>query len=668
MIYLKLAVRNLTRSLRDYAIYFFTVTFSVMIFYTFNSLKDQPVMVEVCRQAGMTSNSIALMLGATSVFVAFIVAALVLYSNNFIIRRRKRELGTYLLLGMKLGTVARMLFIETLAVGVVACVIGIAAGVLFSGVFSILFSLLLSVAVPAQLFSFSLYSTILTAIFYGLIFIGVGMMSSISVSRFTLVSLLAANRTNEVYKARNRWVTGVLGFISLAVLGYGYVIAVRAITSPSFTPADPAFLLVAVLMIIGSFGFFYAGIGFIFGLLGQFDKFRWKGLNTFTMQQIMKKINSNTLVLTATNLLLAMTITSVVFLIAFQTLFDQEKSESLPYTYAVMYLDPQKDLTGFDKAANVDPENPFLQKLSVTHYPTELDLSAFVSPDDLSKNSSIIGMGSTSCSAVDLSDYNTARKVKEMTPIQLADSEIAVQLVSGESKLGTAVRQSIAQGLSVDISGSSFAVRQVITDPFISAAVPGSCVLVVPDSAVSSLSLDGAQTTLMYDYARSNDSKIEKSLEKQIYKVGGGYWTSKGEQAANLQVAQTLIMFSGLFIEIILLMACASVLGLQQLIETVESVHHYQNLFNMGADEGQIKRSIFQQVTFYFFAPVFLAVFHSLVALGAFNKLAGSMVNVNPLALILTFGLLFLVYGLYYLITWRNCVRMTHIQDPIPQG
>ncbi|HEX2979578.1 MAG TPA: ABC transporter permease, partial [Anaerolineaceae bacterium] len=596
MIYLKLALRNLTRSLRDYAIYFFTVTFSVMIFYTFNSLKDQPVVVAVCQQAGMDTNLIAVMLAATSVFVAFIVAALVLYSNNFIIRRSKRELGVYLLLGMHQGTVARMLFVETLAVGVVACVLGIAVGILFSGVFTILFSLLLNTPLPGQLFSFSFYSTLLTVIFYGLIFFGVGILGSFSVSRFTLASLLAANRTNEVYRARSRWVTAVFGVISLAVLGYGYFIAVRAIASPSFNPMDPVYVLVAVLMIIGSFGFFYAGIGFLFDLLRGLERFRWKGLNTFTLQQIMKKVNSNTLVLTATNLLLAMTITSVVFLVAFQTIFEKEKTAALPYAYAVLYLDPHNDLSGFDQAAAANPENPLLNKLSLTRYATEISAFDLMLPQDIDADQPVIGGGDAPCTAVALSEYNAARQAKGMSAVQLGAGELAAHTGAEDTRMGASVQKAIDAGLRLELGGSSYRVSQVFSQPFISAALPGSCTLIAPDTAASGLSLDDAQTTLMFDYANGKDPIVEQSLEAEIYRVGGGYWTSKGEEAANLQVAQTFIMFSGLFVEIILLVACASVLGLQQLIETVESVHHYQNLHNLGADDGQIKRSIFQQV------------------------------------------------------------------------
>ena len=664
MIYLKLAYRNMRRSLRDYAIYFFTIALSVMIFYSFNSLKDQPVIVEVCRQAGIESNIIAVLLGFASFFVAFIVAALVLYSNNFIIRRRKRELGTYLLLGMNQGTVARMLFLETLGVGAIAYLLGIFTGVLFSGLMSILFATLLEVAFPARFFTFSLYSTILTGVFYALIFIGVGMMGSFSISRHSLASLLAANRTNEAYKARNRWVTLVLGVASLAVLGFGYWIGYQAIASPNFNPMSPVFILVAALMVVGSFGFFYVGIGCVFSLLGRIDWFRWKGLNTFTMQQIMKKVNSNTLVLTAANILLAMIITSVVFLVAFQSLIKQDQAGALPYAYAVLYLEPG-DLAGFDTVANANPQNPHLKKLAITRYLSEVSTSDLVLPHDADKNDAPIFAFNDSCSAVGLSEYNAVRQAKGLDPVHLTEGAIAIQMGAQSQPFGQKIQKALEGGLSVNLAGSSYAVEQVVSEPFVSVVSSSMCMLVVPDGAVAGLPQDGATTTLMYEYANGQDPIVEENLLNEINRVGRGYWTSKLEEAANLKMIQVFIMFPGLFVEIILLLACGSVLGLQQLIETVDSARHYQGLHNLGAEDQQIHRSIFQQVTFYFFVPVALALLHSLVALTAFDRLLGGAIPINPLGLWLALGGLFLVYAFYYVITWRNCVRLALAQTEV---
>lgn len=151
MIYLKLAGRNFKRSLRDYAIYFFTLAVSVMIFYTFNALTDMPVIQELAQKGDFSPESLKFMLISISVFVAFVVFVLVIFSNNFIIRRRNREIGTYLLLGMNQRKVARMLFLETIALGVLACLLGLGLGVAFSGIFSLIFALILGNVTPTIL-------------------------------------------------------------------------------------------------------------------------------------------------------------------------------------------------------------------------------------------------------------------------------------------------------------------------------------------------------------------------------------------------------------------------------------------------------------------------------------------------------------------------------------
>lgn len=280
-------------------------------------------------------------------------------------------------------------------------------------------------------------------------------------------------------------------------------------------------------------------------------------------------------------------------------------------------------------------------------------------PEDRDKDISIITFNDAPCSAVGLSEYNAVRQAKGLSPILSSAGEIAIQTGSQDHTLSQKIQKAVERGLSVSLSGVTYPVKQVISQSLISTLMSNStCMLVVPDAAIGGLGLNGATTALMYDYANGRDPIVEKSLKKEIDRVDDGHWISRQEEAANLKMVQTFIMFPGLFIEIILLIACGIVLGLQQLVETVESTHHYQNLHNLGADDRQINRSIFQQITFYFFVPVLLAILHSLVALSAFNRLVGSMIHIQPFGLLFNLGGLLLIYVAYYIITWRNCVRM----------
>lgn len=130
---LKLAVRNMRRSLRDYAIYFVTLLIAVTVFYAFNSVGDQQVMHDIA--ASDNTNVVEFtgyMMNTFSVVVAFVLGFLVIYANQLLINRRKREFGIYLVLGMKPGQVSRILLYETIFIGLGSLVLGLALGVLIS--------------------------------------------------------------------------------------------------------------------------------------------------------------------------------------------------------------------------------------------------------------------------------------------------------------------------------------------------------------------------------------------------------------------------------------------------------------------------------------------------------------------------------------------------------
>ena len=125
----KLALGNVRRSFRDYGVYLLTLTFGVCLFYTFNSVEDQGAILYLQEKNGETVRAILTVLGVLSVFVAVVLACLILYANRFLLRRRKRELGTYLLLGMSQGQVSRMLFLVTGLIGLVSLLLGLGLGV-----------------------------------------------------------------------------------------------------------------------------------------------------------------------------------------------------------------------------------------------------------------------------------------------------------------------------------------------------------------------------------------------------------------------------------------------------------------------------------------------------------------------------------------------------------
>lgn len=121
----KLSLKNMTKSIKDYAIYFLTLVLGVAIFYMFNSLDSQQAMLEVSSSQREIIKLMITMLGYVSVFVAIVLALLIVYANNFLINRRKKEFGIYMILGMGKRKISKIILMETIFVGIISLIVGL---------------------------------------------------------------------------------------------------------------------------------------------------------------------------------------------------------------------------------------------------------------------------------------------------------------------------------------------------------------------------------------------------------------------------------------------------------------------------------------------------------------------------------------------------------------
>ena len=134
----KLVFRNVCKNIRDYLIYFLTLTLSVSLFYAFNSISDQPAFSNMGMTGTLLYRQLGIMLSTLSTMIAVVLAFLILYANQFLLKRRKKELGVYMMLGMKKGRISRLFAGETLCVGIIALGTGLLLGFFFSQGFSLI--------------------------------------------------------------------------------------------------------------------------------------------------------------------------------------------------------------------------------------------------------------------------------------------------------------------------------------------------------------------------------------------------------------------------------------------------------------------------------------------------------------------------------------------------
>ena len=336
---MKLALRNVRRSMRDYAVYFVTLTLGVAVFYAFNAIEDSRVLFEAQEGAA----NVFLASGASifdilaqvmiyfSVVVSVVLGFLVLYANRFVVRARKKEFGTYLLLGMNPRQVSSVVLMETLIVGVIALVVGLGLGFLISQAIAFATAGLIGVAISDYHLLFSARSAELTLGCFALIFVVVALFNAVQISRCKLATLLSANSRNERMPVRNPFIRLIVFVAACLILAKAY----SELNIDGLVYFGEHFRIATVLMLVGTLGLFWSASGFFILLIQRLRGVYFKGLAMFTMRQIAAKVNTAFVSLWVVSTLLFLSI--VVFSTGFSlaSLFSDQLEENTQFDASI---------------------------------------------------------------------------------------------------------------------------------------------------------------------------------------------------------------------------------------------------------------------------------------------------------------------------------------------
>lgn len=305
---MKLALRNVRRSVRDYAVYFVTLTLGVAVFYAFNAIGDSRVLFEAQEGAenmflasgASVFDILAQVMTYFSIVVAVVLGFLVLYANRFVVRARKKEFGTYLLLGMSPRQVSSVVLTETLIVGVLALAVGLGLGFLISQAIAFATAGLIGVAISDYHLLFSIHSAQLTLGCFALIFVVVALFNAVQISRCKLATLLSANSRNERMPVRNPLICLIVFVLSCLILAKAYA----ELNIDGLVYFGEHFRIATLLMLVGTLGLFWSASGFFILLIQRLRGVYFKGLAMFTMRQIATKVNTAFVSLWAVSVLL----------------------------------------------------------------------------------------------------------------------------------------------------------------------------------------------------------------------------------------------------------------------------------------------------------------------------------------------------------------------------
>ncbi|EQB89850.1 hypothetical protein M918_18480 [Clostridium sp. BL8] len=264
----KIAMNNVKRSFKDYSIYFLTLTFAVCIFYSFNSIEAQKSLLDISKSTADYMITINKLMAGASVFVSFILGGLIVYANNFLIKKRKKELGIYMTLGMSKGKISRILIFETFLIGLLSLVAGILLGIIVSQGLSVVTAKLLAVKMTSYKFIISISAIVKSALYFGIIFILVMIFNQVIISKYKLIDMLNAAKKNEVIKVTNPVISIVIFLFSLASLITAYTFVIKV----GLEPEDPLFIISILLGVLGTLLCFFSLSNFLIQVIQKNKK------------------------------------------------------------------------------------------------------------------------------------------------------------------------------------------------------------------------------------------------------------------------------------------------------------------------------------------------------------------------------------------------------------
>ena len=611
----KLALRNVGRSFRDYGVYLLTLTFGVCLFYAFNSIDGQGAMVYLARSQNPMAESIMLLIDVFSVFVAAVLACLILYADRFLLRRRKRELGTYLLLGLSHGQVSRLLFLETGVVGLISLGAGLLLGVAASYGLSALTLSMFELDMSQLLaLTFSPRAAGKTVLYFGLIFLLVMLFSGLQVSRARLIDLLQGERKNEVLKPRPLGVS-VLQFAAGAVcLGAAYAILLTFGMAISVAVPVLCFPMLG-LGTLGTLLVFRSLPGFVMRFVQRRPGLYFKGLNLFTLRQWLSKVHTTYLAQTVVCILLLLAIGITASSVGLNSTIQSMAGYQAPFDITVQNqsADDQGeiDFGAYLEKAGFRPEDRLSEQISFLIYYNEPERTGIEDAN----------------SVIALSDYNALMALQGREPAALEPGEVRE------------LEDTWGEGL---VTGS------LVT-----------CVL-VEDEVARQLPVRRQIWCANYAGAAEVTEGLLQPLLNALNQDAGIFIiTTRLEIYQDLMGNKLLALFLGLYLGFTFLLAAAAVLALQQLSQAADNAGRYAVLRRLGAEEKLAARSATQQVALAFLLPLGLAIIHSIVGMKAANDLIAAAGKVDSVQSSAAAALVLLaVYGGYFLATALACRRM----------
>lgn len=689
----KLSIKNMKKSFKDYAIYFITLVLGVAIFYMFNSLDSQESMLQVSKSTKQIIKLMIEMLSMVSVFVAVILGLLIVYANNFLINRRKKEFGIYMTLGMSKRQISKIIFLETIFVGIISLVVGLVCGVFISQFMSILVGKLFQADMSRFEFVFSKTACIKTCVFFAIMYLAVMIFNTFTISRYKLINLLTAIKKNETVKMKNSFVCIIVFAIAVGILSYCYY-KVSAGYNTLRTIND---ILPIILMgIISTVLVFWSMSGFILKLVQANKNVYLKGTNLFVLRQMHNKINTTVISISVICLMLFVTITILSTALSLRNTMEKSLREMTPvdinlykvanlpekitrYGKEIVYTDMQRENSKSSVGSSLKAVGYDMSKLKdveeiSTYAINDITLKTTLgSALEEALNQYPMMRYDTVEMIIRVSDYNRIAKLYNIEEYSLNDNEYII--LCNFDNISEIRNQALKANVKININGKDYVPKYPeCKDGFIeiSTSHTNGGIILVPDDC--ELKDEQRQTWFLAgnynakteeqieaiekDFA-SDESELTERLLAEGVIIDGMTKINLTESSVGLA---TIVVFIAIYLGIIFLIASSAILALKQLTESSDNRQRYIILRKIGCDEKMINSSLFKQIGIFCMLPLIVAIIHSIFGIQfGINvmEVLASKEELLPSAIV-TVAVISVIYGIYFMATYlesKNIIK-----------
>lgn len=630
----------------------------VAVFYIFNAIETQTAMMEVSQTKAAIIDSMNGIMSGVSIFVSLVLGYLIVYASRFMLKKRKREFGIYLTLGMGRIRLAAMLWLETIWMGLISLAVGLLAGMGISQLMSLIVSNLFQADVSRYEFVISGQAVGKSILYFLLIYLVVMIFNTLSVSRARLAEFITAGRKKEKNFLKKPLLSGLVFLLAVVMLGTAYY-NVTANQQAMTTETD---VLTQVLLgIFGTFLVFWSLSGFLMTAAGKFRKLYYRRLNSFVVGELSNKLNSTVMACSVICLLLFMTICLLFSAIARKEYKDQEAAKLAPVSISMSKeMTDSKSIFDIMEVRGISMED-FQDLVSVYTYHL-----------DEVTNYTLIGESygeeydNQKAEVMKVGDYNRAARVYHMPEYELEEDEY---LIVADQEGAVYIRnRGLADDREITIKGKSYHAKEnTCQDGYLQMSYQpqNSGILLVPDF-VKLGEEEQYKNYVMGDY-RDKSKEFAQEMDQNFAQILNPEQSTYGKIQVTTQSAiyddsigtSAMYIFLGLYLGICFLISGSAVLALKILSDSADSREKYQILQQLGCEEKEIRRALRRQNGLLFLLPILLAAVHAIFGI----QVCRTMLSIygskgSGAALAVTLALTGAIYGGYFLLSHKCSVKI----------